>query len=51
MAPAAKFVEKFNASAPVSKWQCEQKDGRTDISPAFDSETICIREGGSRSFR
>ena len=51
MVPAANFVEKFNDSAPVSKWHCGRTDGRTNICPVFDSETICIREGGSRSFR
>ena len=44
MVPAANFVEKFNAS-------CGRMDGHTDICPVLDSESICIREGGSRSLR
>ena len=51
MVPAANFVEKFIGSAPVSKWHCGRTDGRTDSCPVFDFKSICIRDGGSRSFR
>ena len=44
MVPAANFVEKFNAN-------CGRIDGHTDICPVFNSESICMREGESRSFR